>query len=371
MSKRVKHYLSAASFMFVFLLTGCTISNTNDIKSAVDKLDSGVKIASDVFEAERKSRPRIRRIEAIEYYVQTRYFNPTETATTPDFVVNDKVGSFARFVCAGSGSMLREHNATEYYKQYSKNIKDIIDPGSDSLMSQYDRFKKLNKQVEITRIPNQPPQNAVQNCAKEVNNLLANWKPVPTTDTYDENPAEAVSLAVEAAKKAYELAVLLAQKYNENQAKEKFSEYVINSHENFSTVMEKYLPAGVLENSWNHRKAVSLQQPLITFKKIFDVEKLEKGVSNREENDNKIREIGLAASKQLDEFDSIKDLPSPAYVREKIIDSEDKLMKMAKNEDISIGEIISFLSSTADEFTQIKSKYDSLNDSISKLAKVL
>jgi hypothetical protein len=371
MINEITKKLSITSALCAFFISGCTISSSSDMKAAVDKFDSAIKVAADALEVERKSRPRTRRFEAIEYYVQTRNFNFTETASIPDFTSSDKIGSFARFTCAGSGSLIRENNAIQYDKQYSLGLKDIFESGSDSLPSQYKRFKKLNKVADVITAPEQPQKNAVQSCATEVINLLGNWKPVPTTDTYDENPAAIVPVAIEAIKALNELAITLAKKYNDGQAKEKFSEYVKINHVNFSKVMEEDLSADRLSNSWDHRKAVSLQQPLLTFKKIFDVGKLDKNLSNFEDNDNKIREIGLIADKQLEEFDSIKNLPSPVYIRQKIIDSEDKLMKIANNEDISIGEVVSFLSSTIDDFNEIKKQYDTANESISKLAKEL
>ncbi|MCC6482111.1 MAG: hypothetical protein IT554_06855, partial [Sphingomonadaceae bacterium] len=137
------------------ILTGCLATQkTATLTSTVDAFDKAVQSARESLEGERKTKPRTRRYEAIEYYILSRNIKG-DAAVTPDLTPSDPVGSFSRYACAGDGSLIREGNALSYASAYSAGLKDILEPGKATLMGQFSRFAALNK-------PLAAPRNAAQ-----------------------------------------------------------------------------------------------------------------------------------------------------------------------------------------------------------------
>jgi hypothetical protein len=104
--------LSCALLLACICVSGCPATQkTATLNSAVESFDKAIESAKSSLETERKSRPRVRRYEAIEYYVKTRTLDPGKSAVIPDFLPGEPLGSFAKYACAGQGALIRESNA--------------------------------------------------------------------------------------------------------------------------------------------------------------------------------------------------------------------------------------------------------------------
>lgn len=139
-------------------LTNCTLAGSDKLQSASDKMFNVTTSAQAALAIEQKGKIRTRRYEAIEYYIQTRSIAPSQGNTIQiDFSKSDEIGSFSRFVCAGSGSLLRTEQALSYSNAYSLGIKGILAPGDDTLSGQFSRFRTLERPMEGPKVPGAPP----------------------------------------------------------------------------------------------------------------------------------------------------------------------------------------------------------------------
>lgn len=362
--------LSAYRLALVFLAVAtasCSTAVVKDSKSlsdAANKFDSAVKAAQTSLDTEIKAKSRIRRFEAIEYYIQTkRFVGKPSVAVIPDITGSDQLGSFARYVCAGSASLLREKSALKGVASYSGGLKEILDPGTDTLSGQYARFKALNEQDNLDLQPQGATQqkDVVQKCADDLVKRLTAWRPAPTTDTYDESPFAIITAGVALKNSIADLLKGGLNEYNNLAAKEKFSKYMNKYHPQFLAVMSQDMPEATLNDSWNRRIVVSLNRPFQTFKKIFKTPQ----AINPEDDDDRIRNIGMKVNDQLSEYDALQASTPPVVVRNQVAAAEDQLYKLAQNKDVTISEIIDFLVALESSFESIKTQYDAANKAAS------
>lgn len=352
-------HLSCLVLLASINLAGCAATEkTETLTSAVEAFDKAINSAKSSLDAERKTRPRTRRYEAIEYHLQTRSLRPDEAAVIPDFLPSDPTTSFARYACAGQGALVREGNALSYASAYSAGIRDIMAPGKDTLAGQFGRFSALNNPIAAPKVPETKPgeksKTQIENCVDEVKGVLGKWQPSPTTSPYDENPAAVIPLVIAAyqATEAFLKATLTT--VNNYVAKDKFAKYVNELDVEFKKVMTTELSEDRLSASWSHRMAVSLHRPSLLFRQIFQVP------ANilPAQDDERIREIGLKVNDALAEFDALRSSPKPQDIRKGVLAAEQRLLKLANNSDMSLEEVASFLSALIAEFNDAKKKYE-------------
>lgn len=339
-------------------LSGCpSMQKKATLDSAVESFNKAIESANTTLDTERKSKPRTRRAEAIEYYLLTRGFasKTTDVAVIPDFTPNDEITSFAKFACAGSGSLVREKNAMSYAAAYSAGLKDIMSPGQSTLTGQFSRFSALNKPLTAPQVPNKPKGGQVQDCADNLVSILNKWVPSPTTDPYDENPIAAIPVAITAYQAINSFLTTALTTWNNYESKEKFSRYVQQFDNQFKEVMESDMPEGRIKEAWEHRIAVSLQRPLGTFRQIFRTYKNQGGP---EAEADKIRELGLKANEYLAEYDALRLAPAPQDIRKGLLAAQQRLYEAATNDKLSIDQLISFLTGLVDEINDAKKKYE-------------
>lgn len=189
---------------------------------------------------------------------------------------------------------------------------------------------------------------------------MASWKPAPTTDTYDENPIAAISAVITAYNAIKTFLKVSLSTLNSWDARRNFREYVNLNHENFSRVMTENLSTDQLEDAWTHREAVSLQIPFKTFRSIFTPSSR----LAREEDDQRIRDLGLRTNDQLAEFDALNVAPPPTDVRSALVMAEDKLYKYANNSDISLDDLISALSDITTQLSATQKAYEEADKAV-------
>lgn len=340
------------------ILTGCLATQkTATLTSTVDAFDKAVQSARESLEGERKTKPRTRRYEAIEYYILSRNIKG-DAAVTPDLTPSDPVGSFSRYACAGDGSLIREGNALSYASAYSAGLKDILEPGKATLMGQFSRFAALNKPIAAPRNaakddPRTEKVSRVQTCADGVQKILTAWRPKPTTDPYDENPALLLPVAITAYQAIEAFLTTSLTTWNNYEAKVKFAKYVDQWDKDFKKVMEEDLSEDRLAASWDHRIAVSLHRPGSLFTQIFRTPEN----YTPDKDIERIRDIGIKVNNELAEFDALRLAPKPQDIRKALLSAQQRLVQFSKDPNASPEHIISFLSGLIDEFNDAKKKY--------------
>ncbi|VVE74632.1 hypothetical protein PAN31117_04969 [Pandoraea anapnoica] len=348
---------AARSFVIVVAiaaLAGCSatqIRKKDTLQDAANGFDGAVKASASALDTEVKSRARVRRAEAIENYVRTFRSNPR---VDYDIDGKDDLASFARFVCAGSDSFVRERAAMRYATAYSGGLKDVLAEGDDSISGQWKRLQELRKPIKTPGVvEDTPPKEAVLACSIPLTEQLRGWKGRPTTDASRESLVAAVPAAIAAYKAIVALIQTGLTAYNDIEAKQRFADYVHKFHPDFKKVMDRDFAAQDLENAWNTRQIVALQRPLATFRKIF----VTPARISRDADDIRIRELGMQVHDQLAEYDALHASQSPVVLRQKLVDAEEQLVTLVDDKHVSISDLVAFFNELKDDFDKAKTQY--------------
>lgn len=350
---------AARSFMLVGLIAALAACSTvqfrskDSLQGAADGFDAAVKASQGALDTELKSRARVRRAEAVEYYVQTRRLKPGEVRVF-DIDADDELGSFARFVCAGTDDFVTQRAAMTFATTYSGGLKQVLSEGDDSIGGQWSRFQALRKPIEVPGLPDDTvPKNAVRACANDLKARLTEWKVRPSTEV----SAESITAVVPAAIAAYKAIAALFQTgltaYNDLAAKARFAKYVHEFHPKFETVMNNDFKASTLASAWNRRQIVSLQRPLATFRKLL----ITPANITPADDDIRIRELGMLANDQLAEYDALRASPSPVALRDKLVEAEKQLVTLVDDKHVSISDLVAFFKELKDDFDKAKTQY--------------
>lgn len=350
---------AARSFIVVAViaaLAGCStvqLRSKDSLQGAANGFDAAVKASQGALDTELNSRARVRRAEAVEYYVQTRRVKPGEVRIF-DIDAGDELGSFARFVCAGTDDFVSQRAAMTFATAYSGGLKQVLAEGDDSIGGQWSRFQAQRKPIEVPGLPDDTvPKNAVRACANDLKKRLTQWKVRPSTEV----SAESIAAVVPAAVAAYKAIAALFQTgltaYNDLAAKERFAKYVHEFHPKFETVMNNDFKASTLASAWNRRQIVSLQRPLATFRKLL----ITPVNITPADDDIRIRELGMLANEQLAEYDALHASPSPAALRDKLVAAEQQLVTLVDDKHVSISDLVAFFKELKDDFDKAKSQY--------------
>jgi len=336
-------------------LAGCSaiqFRSKDSLQSAADGFDAAVKASADAFDTELKSRPRVRRIEAVEYYVQTRRVKKNEVRIF-DIDADDPQGSFARFVCAGTDDFLREKAALSFDTAYSSGLKQVLAEGDNSIGGQWSRFQALRKPITVPGVPDGTfPKGAVAACAADLKKRLIEWKQGrPSTAVSTEAATAAIPMAVAAYKAIAALIQTGLTAYNDMAAKERFVKYVNEFHPQFETVMNNDFKESTVADAWNRRQIASLQRPYATFLKLLLTP------AKNADDDIRVRELGMLANEQLAEYDALHSSPSPVLLRNKLIGAESQLVTLVNDKHVSIAELVAFFKELKDDFDKAKTQY--------------
>ncbi|MCI3204821.1 MULTISPECIES: hypothetical protein [Pandoraea] len=353
---------AAATRSFVVVLAiaalaGCSaiqFRSKDTLQSAADGFDAAVKASAGAFDTELKARPRVRRIEAVEYYVQTHRIKPGEIRIF-DIDADDPLGSFSRFVCAGTDDFVRERAAIAFDTAYSGGLKQVLAEGDDSIGGQWSRFQALRKPIKVPGLPDGTiPKNAVKACADDLKQRLIAWdKGRPSTEVSPEVATAAIPAAVAAYKALAALFQTGLTAYNDMAAKERFGKYVKEFHPKFEEVMNNDFKESTIASAWNRRQIASLQRPLATFRKLL----LTPAGIKAADDDIRIRELGMLANEQLAEYDALHASPSPVELRTKLVDAEAQLVTLVNDKHVSISDLVEFFKELKEDFDKAKTQY--------------
>lgn len=341
----------------VAALAGCSATqfrSKDSLQSAADGFDAAVKASADAFDTELKSRARVRRVEAVEYYVQTRHVKENEIRVF-DIDADDPQGSFARFVCAGTDDFVREKAALSFDTAYAGGLRQVLAEGDNSIGGQWSRFQALRKPITVPGIPDGTvPKNAVAACAADLKKRLIDWKQGrPSTAVSTEAAVAAIPAAVAAYKALAALIQTGLTAYNDMAAKERFAKYVNEFHPKFETVMNDDFKESTVADAWNRRQIASLQRPYATFRKLL----LTPAKISNADDDIRIRELGMLANEQLAEYDALHASPSPVLLRNKLIGAESQLVTLVNDKHVPIADLVAFFKDLKDDFDKAKTQY--------------
>lgn len=345
-------------------MVACATTQTNQtLANAVAEFDKAVQSAKAALEAEQKSRPRVRRIEAIEYYIATRKLVGSEVAVQRDLVSSDPVGSFSRYVCAGSSSFAREQNAFAFVSRYSTGASDIFSPGTSSAEGQIARFRALREPIAIDAVAIPPTSKKAADCVAKVAATLGSWRPVPTTDGYDENPVAVLSAAVAAYQALDKFLTTALTNANNQLAKEKLKLYVNQWDSTFKQVITQGLADDKLTTAWSHRAAVSLQPALRLFQTIFS---LPDGINLQDDNE-RIRQIGSRVNDMLGEYDAIATAVPPQNISKALLEAEGKLVALANDDKLTASQFVTYFESLSSDLNTLQKQYGDVDTAVKAL----
>lgn len=343
-------------FALVSLLSGCfTLAPTDTINTTTKAFSDVVITSAQALTVEQKAKPNVRRSEAVMYWIRNGDSNENISS-------KDTAGSFARLTCAGVASLGKTKAFLDYAGDYSKALEGITTPGGDSFSGQWKKFLENKKEVEL-KGPKEPSRSidVFSACTKDVMTQIA-FAGASASDTSDE-AAVAVSASLEAYKSlfsALEKAATDSLKVvNEIEARKKFSDFVIKEHAAFNAALAQGMGPSTLENSWKRRKAVALWKPYHTFQEIA-----------RLNTKTQAREIASLSARMLAEFseyDALKNTRSPYEITKSLAKAENALFELARNKDLSVSSVLSFLKGLQKELATIKSDFDDVSSKVTAL----
>lgn len=336
--------------VLVVPLSACfTLAPTATINSTTKAFGDVVTTSTEVLATEKRAKPNVRRSEAVMFWIK-------KGDSTQNIVTADESESFARLTCAGVTSLERSKAFLEYASAYSTALNGITAPGGDSFSGQWKKFIENNKRIEL-KGPKETKsgKDEFDACAKEVAGQLL-FTGAPAADVSDEAVAE-VSTSLEAYKalfSALEKAATDSLKaINEIQARKKFSEFVIRQDDSFNAALSQGLGASSLEDAWKRRKAASLWRPYQTFREMIRL--------NRTTQEREISALAIRMNSELAEYDALRATNSPLEVTKSLAEAQSRLLDLAKNDDLSVSGVISFLQGLQKQLANLKSDFADVN----------
>lgn len=367
-----KELISMNSFKFILFfnilvltaLAGCntTLESKEKISESIENVDIAMKSASDILYEEIKSRPSVRRMEAIKYYINHGNNDLNITGKTS----KDIEESFARYVCTGVGAFQRDLAAVKYAKNYTNSLKLIIEPGKDTLWGQVEKLRTLGQMNQKLPEPKATSsQEAFDFCIKETLTILRDEFDGHTAlDVSGEMAPGVIILAISGAeellKKLEDLARAGLKIANELKMRKVLKDFDIQNRENLERIISNNLSDEKFEKAWKRRKAASLYLPYEYFKSIFTLSRTKESIE--------IIKLSALINSQLNYYDTMRATTPPQDVTKTLREVEIKLHNIISDETISLEKIIGFVKSISNELKSIKKDYEGINSNWKNIA---
>jgi hypothetical protein len=350
--------LVLCAFFTLTILIACSTSEKkkeekSEITSAVNNINEAVNSLSSTLSTEIKSKPSVRRMEALKYYIAKG-----DMPTDQNFSSKKPEESFALFVCTGTGALRRELAALEYTNDYTDTLKEIASPSEDTFSGQFSKLLVLSGSVNKLSTPNTiKALDVFESCVKEIQSFFQNnFNGYPASDV----TGEVAPLAIIAAISSISELVGYVEKLtkdgikisNEVMISQQLKKFDSENRETLLTVLSNDLSEERLENSWARRKAASLYLPFETFKELLDLP--------RKKNTDKILRLGQLADAQLSTFDTLRTTPSPRNIVNKLRVVEENLHLVITDDKINLNRVISFIKSISEDFKTIQKDYEEI-----------
>lgn len=365
----------------VTLLVGVTgsacsmlpVSTNPSIETGIASLANSTKALQTVVDTESKAKPIVRRDEAIRYWI----LNGNDSAGT-NLDSKKPKESFARFVCAGEGALIKSRSDLKYFSVYSSGLQAAVSPGADTFQGQFARFKDLSKKELALDLPEPPSSGKLfRDCFDETASLLDQYElGMPASDTSDEFTIAGAIALVEAGKDVIKSLQTLAKDglkiVNEAKARAHLKQYIEANREGLAKVEaeinEKKLTrsckvaCSTLDDSWERRRAFVLGASYEKFKVILNDK-------DRRANSAKIRAAALDVSSELEAYDQITHTKRPSEVVKAWVSAAKQIDVAVNDDSVSVEAIIEYLQSVKEDFDTIEADYKASSDKFNAFVK--
>lgn len=353
------------TFFMLTILSACSTTETKEkVHNVTDSLvnvNEAVDSINTILATEIQSKPSVRRLEAVKYYISKGDMPPDQ-----NFNSKKPEESFALFVCTGTGALRRELAALKYTKAYSNTLNDIFTFGEDTFSGQFTKLLTLRSPVDKVPSPNAVKAlDAFEACVKEIKlTLQNNFVGYPASDVTGEVAPIAIIAAVSAINELVDYVEKLAKDgmkiSNGIMIRQQLKKFDSENRETLLTVLSNDLSEKRLENAWERRKAASLYLSFETFNELLYLP--------RKNNTVKILKLGQLADRQLATFDTLRTTSSPKEVVMKLRAVEKQLHLAITDDSIDPNKVISFIKSIINDTKTLQKDYQDIKTSWDKAA---
>lgn len=351
------------------------VSTNPSIETGIVRLTDLTKTLQTVVDTESKAKPIVRRDEAIRYWI----INGNDKNGT-NLDSNKPKESFARFVCAGEGSLVKAKNDLKYFSVYSSGLQAAIAPGPDTFQGQLARFRDLSKKVPSLDLPEPPTSGKLfRDCFDETVSVLDQYElGTPASDTSDEFTIAGAIALVQAGKEVIDSLQNLAKDglevVNEVKARAHLKQYINANREGLKKVAEEInekkqttncsIPCSTLDDAWQRRRAFVLGAAYEKFKVILNDK-------DRRANSAKIRAGALDVSSELEAYDQITHSKRPSEVIKTWISAANQVDVAVNDDNVSVKAIVEYLTGVKDDFDKIEADYKASSEKFNAFVKSL
>jgi hypothetical protein len=346
-----KNYVLAYAISTILVISGCSAGIKPEVNDAITSVDKAIESANTILSAEIESKPYVRRMEAVKYYI-----NNGDLPEDQNFNSRKPKESFALFVCTGSGALHREIAALKYTKAYSDALKGISSLGEDTFSGQFRKLLEL--QLPVKKLQSSEtikPEDAFKSCIEDT---IKNLNGYPASDVTGELDPTAIIAAIQASKELLDYLKELAKDgvktANKFMIGEKLEEFDKVNREELQGALTTDLSEVRLENAWKRRQAVSLYQPFETFNELLNQPR---------SNTKYILELGQLTNSQLSTFDLLRKTTSPSNIVNRLRLLENQLHSAITDDEINLDKVILYIKYITEDFDLIKNDYEKISAS--------
>lgn len=356
-------------FSTAAFLSGCetgTLASRDKLNEAQQKLQTAGDNLGKMTTDHAKNVRIVRRELAFAYLISNG-MPATESPSPTNIDPRVPEASFQNYVCAGIAQGTGPLRGAKYIAQYNKQVAKILTVPPDTLSGQLAALKVFaDSKTEIVPLPTENDvDKEEENCRAAVGDLLKLAKSVPIRHKKHQLEAfdpismlaiyQAVTVLIDKGKQLAKDALKIAV---EIRTRQQLTEFVVSNQSNFNKVLTEQLDNTELEGAWKMRRAASLYRPYLLFSAAMNGLESEPGITTA--IGSKYRKSFDAIDKSLAEFDAMSTTPSPASFREAVKKSQDVLLALATNKDVSLSEIVGFLTEMSDMIDTVRTDWSDL-----------
>ena len=354
--KIIRTCLHIVATTVVIGVQGCTSEKT--ITGMGTSYKQANQAAIDAVSIETNQVKRVRRIAAIVAYIN----NPDQKITA-NIDRGQLVGSFANFVCTGSGDIETTRAGLKYTADYAAAIQAITKAPNDSISGYIAALENLKGQDKVLAVP-KIQKNPFNQCREEV---VADLPPVGFNAVTGQEEAVGEAIAAYTAIQTLISAVKTLAKESlkvvtEAQQRQVLKSFIEKNQSAYTQVLTEDLSSNELAQAFERRRKTTIALPYYSF-----IEMLRLSTAT---DKSKIILAAAEVDKQLTEYDAIRTQPKPAAVAEVFKTINQQLQDYANNK-VSFSDLVEFLSETADEVAQLTKDYDAVLKGISSVDKAI
>jgi len=281
----------------------------DDLSTAAKSLATQTDALKAVAKAESDAKPTVRRDEAIRYWIARG-----DDKTGSNITSSNPKESFARYACAGTGSLLSVNAATSYMEAYSSAAEASVDPGPDTFSGQFAKFLDQNSAAKTIKLPpaDTKATEKFSSCVKSVQQLLDVYDRGSTaSDVSDEFVLAALPAAIAAGQSLITSLETVAKDglkiLNAAQQRKHLQDFMSANADSLDKVEKALQSKNELDDAWKRREAFVLGTAYEKFKVILNDK-------SPAADAGKIRASGLEISSELAAFDAMAAAKVPSEV---------------------------------------------------------